>query len=99
MEIYIDRRNYNCLVFENDKKQKQYCAIPPGKNRVDIITFEDINISAYLYKLNGLVIVTDSYTRKVIDEKGYVIDSVFIEKFEKKDNDIDDPKHPWNWKK
>jgi len=97
-EIYFDKSNINSLIIVTNSGKKTWIAVPPGKNRVDIISFEKIFGPGYHYKLDGLVIITDEYYRKVIDNKGCVIDKVVV-KSKEFQFDMNDPKHPWNWKK
>lgn len=62
LNISFDKNNQNCMVFEFEGGYRNYLAIPPGKNRVDILTNNKID-SGYFFDFQGMVIVTKETER------------------------------------
>lgn len=75
---YFDNSNPSCLIFELRDGKKVYIAIPPGKDRVDLMNLNEINKPRiklnlqYLYGYEGLIITTTS-TERILTCNGYII--------------------------
>lgn len=72
---YFDTNNKNLLIFEDKKERKSYIAIPPGNNRIDLIDASVVKLGGYLYKFNGIVVITSNNTRLVF-HKGVLLTEI-----------------------
>jgi hypothetical protein len=60
----FDQNNRNCLIL-SDGKNKTYIAIPPGKYRTDLISFDQKETKkGYSLNFNGIVIISSNSDRK-----------------------------------
>lgn len=102
-EIYIDRFNMNIMVIVTNSGKETYIAIPPGRNRIDLMSYDDFEFKGfcnYHYGFNGLTIITSNESRLILDENANKLDEMFFKKEKQPTDDyIDDPNQPWNWKK
>lgn len=92
-DLHIDRFNKNCLVITCNNGKLTYLAVPPGRNRVDILSLESIYSPEYHYKIKGLVIVTTDKSRYVLSDTGEKLDELFFND-NKVDFYVDDPNQP-----
>ena len=62
--ISFDKNNRNCMILHFDNDSTHYIAIPPGRNRADIITESKL---PFLYTLGftGLIIITQEDKRLI----------------------------------
>jgi hypothetical protein len=62
--IDFDKENRNCMIINFEDGTNHFTAIPPGKNRIDILT--DYKLPSYYnYKFTGLVIITQENNRLI----------------------------------
>ena len=80
----FNENNINSLIFyDNTEKKKTVIAIPSGKNRIDILSFEKYStfklktFEGYMYDFNGIIIVSTHTCRQVIHRGTIIAESKF----------------------
>lgn len=74
-EVYFDENNSNSLIFKGpEREQINFVAIPPGKNRIDLIHFNGVCCfrlekdfdPCYILDYTGLIVISYQRVRKVL---------------------------------
>jgi len=75
LKLEIDINNKNVLILSKGNKYN-YIVIPPGKNRTDIITDNEL-INGYNYGIqDNIIIMIDEIGRKIFYNNKLVIDQI-----------------------
>ncbi len=75
LKLEIDINNKNVLILSKGNKYT-YIVIPPGKNRIDIITDKEL-INGYNYGIqDNIIIMIDEIGRKIFYNNKLVIDQI-----------------------
>jgi len=62
--LSFDSENRNCMIVDFEDGFRTYIVVPPGKNRIDLITNHKIS-NSYYFDFGGIVIVTKETERIV----------------------------------
>ena len=73
--ISFDKNNRNCMIIHFEDGSSTFKAIPPGRNRTDIITEEKL---PYLYNFDfkGLIIITQEDRRLIYLESKLIFEQI-----------------------
>lgn len=73
-------QHINAFIITDDNGRSALISIPPGKNRIDLMDSNRMHIdTGYLYRFKGILIISDSKKRYIIDEDGEIKAMIYYE--------------------
>lgn len=73
--ISFDKNNRNAMIFHFEDGSSNFMAIPPGRNRTDILTEEKLQC-LYNFDFKGLIIITQEDRRLIYLESKLIFEQM-----------------------